>query len=111
MFRLNSTEFLPIDEILSSLLQAEQVQLSQPVFKLKILQSLHHLSTLLMDLFQSIYVSLALGSPDMNQDFQMCLNSAEQRRRITSPNLQAQLTLMQPTMLLTFFAVKGTLLA
>ena len=62
----------------------------------EILQSLNHLLDPLLSSLQYMLVSLVLGSPALAIGLQMGLTSAEQRGRITSLDLLATLSLIQP---------------
>ncbi|KAK4827433.1 hypothetical protein QYF61_017990, partial [Mycteria americana] len=89
-----------------SLLQAEQLQLSQPFLIAEILQFLHHLSGTLLDTLQDVPVSLVLGSPELDPELQMW----PQKGRITSqPAVNGLSNAAQDTFSL--FCHKGMLLA
>lgn len=64
---------------------------------------LNHLSDLSLNLLQKVYISLVLGMPGLELALQMCLTSADRRRRMTSLHLLATHILMQPRMLLAIF--------
>ncbi|KAK4810174.1 hypothetical protein QYF61_010486 [Mycteria americana] len=58
-----------------SLLQAEQPQLSQPVFIGKVLQPSDHLHGPPLDLLQQVHVLLMLGAPELNAALQVVVES------------------------------------
>lgn len=76
---------------------------SQPLLVCQTLQSLHQFHDLTLDSFQYVHVALIQGSLELDPALQMCLNMAEERRKITSLDLMVVLSLMQPKMLLTTF--------
>ena len=86
-----------------SLLQAEQPQLSQPFLTGEVLQPSDHFCGPPLDPLQQ--VDLFPGLQSWTQDSRLGLTRAEQRGRITSPDLLAILLLMQPRIWLAFWAV------
>ncbi|KAK4829890.1 hypothetical protein QYF61_007282 [Mycteria americana] len=89
-----------------SLLQAEQPQLSQPVFIGELLQPSDHLHGPSLDSLQQVHVLIMLGAPELDADFRWGLTRAEQSGRITSLDLLATL-LMQPRIQLAFWAASA----
>ncbi|KAK4818444.1 hypothetical protein QYF61_013131 [Mycteria americana] len=79
-----------------SLLQAEQPQLSQPVFIGEVLQPSDRLHGPPLDLLQQVHVLLMLGPQSWTQYSRWGLTRAGQRGRIASLDLLATLLLMQP---------------
>jgi len=78
------------------LLQAEQLQLSQPVLIGELFQPSEQFCGPPMDLLQQLHVLPVLGLQSWMQDSRWGLTRAEQRGRITSLDLLAMLLLMQP---------------
>jgi len=70
-----------------------------------VLQSLRHLCG--PSLVQQGDAFLVLGSPELDPELQMRLTSSKQRGRTTAVHLRAMLFLMQPKMLLAFFAARA----
>lgn len=92
------------------LLQPEHPQLSQPPLIWQMLQSHNHHLDPSLGLFHYVIVALVLGNPALATALRMGLPSAEQRGRITFPDLLATLVLIHHR-IHWLPCCKGTLLA
>lgn len=89
-----------------SLLHCKQFQLSQPLLKWKVFQSLHNFCDPSLDYLQHVHVSLVLGSSELEHSTAGVTHSTEQRARSISLSLLAAL-LTHPEGLLALFAQKA----
>lgn len=90
-----------------SLPQERQFQLAQPLLRWQMLQSFNDSSVPSLDLLLYVHVSLALGSPDLDPEYQMCLTTAQ-----GSPHssLLVMILLRQPKILLVLCVSGGLLM-
>jgi len=68
-----------------SLLQAEQSQLTQPVFTGEMLQHLEHLCVSPLDSFSYFHVFFVLGAPELNTILQVGSQGGRGERNIHFP--------------------------
>lgn len=86
-----------------SLLQAEEVQLPLPVFIGKVLQPLDHLHGPPLDQVEQLHISVMLGTPGLDAVLQGGMR-AEYKEIITSLTLLATALLLQPRIVLAYWA-------